>query len=74
MSSILGGAGSSLFSLAANPPVYQHSPGTPYQVAFDGAGNLYICYATNTWAKYLNVAPFGPQPPSRHDAQPLGMP
>lgn len=72
MSQILGGGGTGLFTLAASVPVNQHSPGTPYQVAFDAQGNLYICYATNTWAKYTNTAPFGPQ--GRHDAQPLGMP
>ncbi len=73
MSSILGGGGgSSLFTLAPGVPINQHSQGHPYQVAFDAQGNLYICYATNTWAKYTNVAPFGPQ--RGRDAQPLGMP
>ena len=45
-------------------PAFQGSPGTPFQVAFDGSGNLYICYAPNTWAKFSNVAPFGTQPGS----------
>ena len=41
------------------PPASSDSPGTPYQLAFDGGGNLYFCYAPNTWSKYLNTAPFG---------------
>lgn len=55
----------SLFTLVATPPANQSSIGTPYQLAFDGTGNLYICYANNTWAKYLNAAPFGIQSPGR---------
>jgi hypothetical protein len=47
-----------LFSLVMNPPSSQNAPGTPYQLAFDSQGNLYICYSTNTWAKYTNAAPF----------------
>lgn len=41
-------------------PLNNTSAGTPLQFAFDASGNLYICWAANTWAQYTNVAPFGP--------------
>jgi hypothetical protein len=50
MSSVVGG--SDLFTLAGSVPAHSNSPGTPYQIAWDGSGNLYICYQTNTWARY----------------------
>ena len=53
-------------------PAAAGDPGRPFQFTFDGVGNLYVCYATNTWGKYLNV--FGPPAPAQQDAQPLGMP
>jgi len=40
------------------PPLSTNSPGTPYQIAFDSDGNLYFCYAPNTWSRYFNTAPF----------------
>ena len=55
MSSIRGSGGSGLFTLAPGVPVNQNSAGHPYQVAFDAQGNLYICYGTNTWAKYVDA-------------------
>lgn len=55
MSSIRGGGSSDIFTLAGGVPVNQSSAGHPYQVAFDAQGNLYICYSTNTWAKYTDV-------------------
>jgi hypothetical protein len=40
-------------------PLTDTDPGTPYRVAFDGIGNMFVCYAANKWAKFSNVAPFG---------------
>lgn len=40
-------------------PISNMSTGVPLQFAFDASGNLYMCWASNTWAKYTNVAPFG---------------
>lgn len=40
-------------------PVTSTDPGTPFSYALDNAGNLYVCYAPNTWAKFFNMAPFG---------------
>lgn len=33
-------------------PANSSSPGTVGQVARDGSGNFYVCYATNSWAKF----------------------
>lgn len=55
-----GGGGSGL--VVVSPPASDTSPGSPYQIAFDSSGNLYFCYAPNTWSKYLNTAPFGGAP------------
>lgn len=32
-------------------PATSSSPGTPGQIAFDAAGHVYICTATNTWVR-----------------------
>ncbi len=56
--SLIYRVGHGLFTLAPNVPNSPTSPGTPFQVAFDVLGNLYVCYALNSWAKYTNVAPF----------------
>ena len=56
-----GGSGGGVFGPIVPAPINQSSPGVQYEVAFDASGNLYIAWATNTWAKYTNVAPFGPQ-------------
>jgi hypothetical protein len=56
MSYITNGGG---LNVASTPPANTNSPGTPYTFAFDASGNLYICWAPNTWAKYFNAAPFG---------------
>lgn len=50
-----------LLCYTATVPTNNTSAGVPFQFTFDGSGNLYICYATNTWAKYTNVAPFSSQ-------------
>lgn len=33
-------------------PAHHNSTGVAGQAAYDGSGNLYICYATNSWAKF----------------------
>jgi hypothetical protein len=35
----------------ANTPATRTSPGTAGQISYDGGGNLFICVATNIWAK-----------------------
>ena len=47
-----------LFQEISTAPLTNTSAGTPLQFAFDASGNLYMCWATNTWAQYTNVAPF----------------
>ena len=37
-----------------DPPVSNTSVGTPGQAAFD-SGNLYVCVATNTWARFTGT-------------------
>jgi hypothetical protein len=46
------------FILVDDNPPGATSSGTPYEVFFDGAGNLFVCYAPNQWAMYTNTAPF----------------
>ena len=33
-------------------PTANNDPGTAGQAAYDSGGNLYVCVATNTWAKF----------------------
>ncbi len=46
------------FFLVDDNPPGPTSPGTPFEVFFDGAGNLFVCFAPNQWAMYANTAPF----------------
>ena len=73
MSALIGGGAAAVvgFGPQVGVPANQGSAGTPFQFAFDGVGNLYVCYAANTWAKFLNAAPFGV---AQSEAEPLGMP
>lgn len=41
-----------------NPPAHANSPGTQGQIAFDAAGNLYVCVAPNSWFKYAGSSAF----------------
>jgi len=36
-------------------PVSNTSPGTAGQAAYDSGGNLFVCVATNTWAKFAGT-------------------
>lgn len=36
-------------------PVSNTSPGTPGQAAYDAGGNLFVCVAGNTWAKFAGT-------------------
>lgn len=38
-------------------PATDTDPGNPGQVAFDGAGHFYLCYAANSWLQFTG-APF----------------
>ena len=40
-------------------PATDTSPGTPGMLAFDNAGNLFLCYAANQWAKFVGDVVFG---------------
>lgn len=37
------------------PPDANNSPGAPGQSAYDSNGNLYVCVATDTWAKFAGT-------------------
>ena len=60
VSNVLTGLGSfvALPTIDANTvvwttaPVANNSAGTPGQIAYDTSGNLYVCVATDTWAKF----------------------
>lgn len=60
VSNVLTGLGSfvALPTIDANTvvwttaPVANNSTGTPGQIAYDTGGNLYVCVATDTWAKF----------------------
>jgi hypothetical protein len=70
MSQIIGG--NALFTPTSTVPPHTSSPGFAYEIVWDASGNMYIAFASGTWAKYINAFP-APTPPST-DAQPLGMP
>ena len=35
-----------------DPPASYNSPGTQGQIAYDAGGNLFVCVATDTWARF----------------------
>lgn len=45
------GNGSQLLTWTAPAPALHTSTGVAGQVAYDSSGNLYWCYATNSWAR-----------------------
>jgi hypothetical protein len=45
------GNGQQLLTWSIPAPATHSSTGTPGQIAYDASGNLYFCYAANSWAR-----------------------
>jgi hypothetical protein len=52
------GNGNQLHTWTTPAPGGHGSTGTPGQIAYDSSGNLYVCYAANSWAKFTGSTSF----------------
>lgn len=52
------GNGNQLLTWNTIGPGSHSATGTPGQIAYDSSGNLYICYATNSWVKITGTTSF----------------